>query len=75
MDENDLQDLLLELLEEAMSADADDEDDPLAEYAARAVAIRRVRTYADEDMLTSDKGLVVRMDDGSEYQLSIVRSR
>jgi len=75
MNERDLQDLLLELLEEAMSADGDDEDDPLAEYATRAGAIRRVQTYGDEDMLTSDKGLVVRMDDGSEYQVTIVQSR
>jgi len=37
--------------------------------------IRRVETYAEAGMLTTDAGLVVTMDDGSEFQLTIVQSR
>lgn len=34
-----------------------------------------VSTYDDDGILTYDKGLVIRLPDGSEYQLTIVRSR
>lgn len=32
------------------------------------------RTYQDAGVLTSDAGLVLRMSDGSEFQLTLVRS-
>ncbi len=35
----------------------------------------RVSTYAEAGLLTSNRGLVVRMSDGSEFQVTIVRSR
>ena len=35
----------------------------------------RVRTYEDAGMLTYNKGLVVRCDDGAEFQLTLVQSR
>ncbi len=35
----------------------------------------RVSTYADRMLLTRDDGLVVRLADGSEYQITIQRSR
>ncbi len=35
----------------------------------------RIRTFAEADLLTRDAGLVLRMDDGSEFQVTIVRSR
>ena len=34
-----------------------------------------VSTYDEAGILTYDKGLVIRLPDGSEYQLTIVRSR
>lgn len=34
-----------------------------------------VSTYDDAGILTYDKGLVIQLPDGSEYQLTIVRSR
>ncbi len=34
-----------------------------------------VRTFEEEGVLTMNKGLVLRFPDGSEYQLTIVRSR
>lgn len=35
----------------------------------------RVRTFEQDGILTYNKGLVIRLPDGSEYQLTIVRSR
>ena len=32
-------------------------------------------TYERAQLLTSNQGLVLRMDDGSEFQISIVQSR
>jgi hypothetical protein len=37
--------------------------------------IRSVRTFTDLGVMTGNHGLVVRMDDGSEYQVTVVRSR
>ena len=37
--------------------------------------VRDVVTYEDAGVLTSNAGLVVRMDDGGEFQLTVVRSR
>ena len=37
--------------------------------------IRSIVTFADAGVLTSNSGLVVRMVDGSEYQITVVRSR
>lgn len=56
-----VQDLLYDLLEENM----DHED----------TRVDSVRTYEDACMLTRDKGLVIKMSDGSEYQITIVQSR
>jgi hypothetical protein len=43
--------------------------------AEEADAIREVVTYEDAGVLTLNAGLVVRMDDGSEFQITVVRSR
>lgn len=37
--------------------------------------IQNVRSFADDQVLTSNKGLTVRLADGTEYQLTIVKSR
>ncbi len=37
--------------------------------------IRHVETFKDAEIMTTNAGLVVRMDDGTEFQLTIVRSR
>jgi hypothetical protein len=36
--------------------------------------VRRVATYADAGILTMNKGLVVKMKDGAEFQVCIVQS-
>lgn len=35
----------------------------------------QVSTFEEAGVLTYDKGLVIRLPDGTEYQLTIVRSR
>ena len=35
----------------------------------------RVRTFAEEGVLTYNKGLVISLPDGTEFQLTIVQSR
>lgn len=34
-----------------------------------------VSTFAENGVLTTDKGLVIRLNDGREYQITIVQSR
>lgn len=50
-------------------------DDTGEEEAQTAEAkVSRIRTYADAGMLTMNRGLVVRLDDGTEFQVTIVQS-
>ena len=35
----------------------------------------RVETYEEAGVMTNDKGLVIRLPDGTEYQLTIIQSR
>ena len=35
----------------------------------------RITSFAEAGLLTTDKGLVLRFPDGTEFQLTIVRSR
>jgi RecJ-like exonuclease len=60
--EQDVEDLLVEAL------DCLREEDP----AVRDLS--RVRSFADMGMLTYNKGLVLLFADGSEFQVTIVRS-
>ena len=38
-------------------------------------SLRRVITFSDAGLLTSDRGLVLHMVDGSEFQLTIKQSK
>ncbi len=37
--------------------------------------VREVATFEDAGVMTMNRGLVVTMDDGAEFQITIVRSR
>ena len=37
-------------------------------------AVRSVRTFDEAGLLTSNKGLVVRLNNGQEFQLTVVES-
>lgn len=44
-------------------------------YETDDPTLQRVDTFAEAGMLTLNAGLVVTLPDGSEYQLTIVKSR
>ncbi|HOD84367.1 MAG: hypothetical protein BWX88_03447 [Planctomycetes bacterium ADurb.Bin126] len=59
MNEHEMEDLLANLLQ--------NEDE--------APDVRRVTTFEEAGILTYNRGLIVRTEDGSEFQITIVRSR
>ena len=40
-----------------------------------APEVAKVRTFEEAGVLTGNRGVVVRTDDGSEFQINIVQSR
>ena len=62
MPEKRFQDLLQSILRDALAVEP-------------RYYITDVRTFEEAGVSSEDKGLVVTMSDGSEYQLTIVRSR
>jgi len=73
MTERELQDALQALTQELIERqDDEDEGSDLADYLA---GIDAVATFDDVGLLTGNKGVVLTFADGSEFQLTIVRSR
>ena len=73
MNEMEMQDALKTLLEEIAYMDADERDrlgvlDGLDD-------IENISTFEEAGVLTNNAGLVVRLGDGSEFQITIVQSR
>ena len=54
-----------------------DAEDVAATFSADVAGLMgaTVSTYAEGGYLTRDAGFVVRMEDGSEYQITVIRSR
>ena len=75
MDEHELQDALKTLLEELAFMDDEDRADAGLDSASDLADVKRVRTFDEEGVLTTDAGLVITAKDGSEFQITIVRSR
>ena len=73
MDERELQDALKTLLEEIAFMDEEDRED--AGLGGDLAGVKRVRTFDEEGVLTNNAGLVITTADGSEFQLTVVRSR
>ncbi len=73
MDEQTFQEALLELFEHLQDAAAGDEypNDLPREFAG----IRNVVSFEACQMLTRNAGVVLTMDDGSEFQVTIVQNR
>lgn len=69
MDSRELQDLLVNILDTA-SVDEDVQSDFEAEALHRA----GIRTYEERGVMTYNKGLVVRLTNGDEFQITIVQS-
>ena len=72
MTERDMELCLYDLLCGVSAADLEDANVDIPDDVAD---IDRVSTYPEVGMLTDNAGLVVRMKDGSEFQITIVKSR
>jgi hypothetical protein len=66
--ETDTEELLEDGLVALLRGFADDAEELLE-------AVAGVNTFRNEGVLTSNRGLVVTMEDGSEYQVTLVLSR
>ena len=83
MNEIDLQETLKNIIETLIDAreevEGEDDDITLADFVRDLVdetqEVTRAATFDDAALLTSNKGLVLRTADGSEFQISIVQSR
>jgi hypothetical protein len=83
MNETDLQNTLLSLIQSLLDAreetGGEDDDIALADIArdivSEAESLAHAETFDGAQLLTSNKGLVLRMEDGTEFQIGIVRSR
>lgn len=64
MDENDV----VNVLEAVFGGDPD------AAYDI-AESLQSIQTFASAEVMTNDKGLVIRFDDGREFQITVIRSR
>lgn len=58
-------------------ADADPDNDELVDLAddMSEMADASVRTFEDMGLLTSNKGVVLRLKNGSEFQIAVHQSR
>jgi len=65
MDDKQFADALRDVLAETDGASDD----------LNQMTIRRIDSFEDVGMLTRNAGLVVRMTDGSEFQVTVVQSR
>lgn len=74
MDRNTVAASLSELVSELTYLDA---EDVAATFSADVSGLMgaTVTSYEDAGVLTRDAGFVIRMEDGSEYQVTVVRSR
>lgn len=76
MNEQQFQNALFQLLERcAEEAPTTEDGELLWPSVLESEDIHEVRTFADDGVLTNNKGLTVRLADGSAFQLTIVKSR
>jgi len=59
----------------ALSQVMDGIDDEMVDEDGNGVRVTDVETFEEAGLLTRAHGLVLRMGDGSEFQITIVRSR
>ncbi len=73
MDETGVETDLRDLLENVAMANGDKEDE--IEVPEELAGLDWVATFYEQEVLTNNAGLVIRMEDGNEFQITIVRSR
>ena len=72
MNAHDIETLIAEALNIAAAAL---NEDACAEVPDGIEELNAVQTFAQAGVLTSNPGLVLHLDDGSEFQIEIVQSR
>jgi hypothetical protein len=72
MNTQDIQDKLQEIIDIAVENSIVDEDEQVPAEFNNA---RYTTSFVDAGVLTDNKGLIIKMTDGSEFQISIVKSR
>ena len=73
MDEHEMQTALNDLFAGLiLAADCGEYPEDLPDELSE---VERVQTYDEAGILTNNKGLVLRMKDGAEFQLTLVRCR
>ena len=69
MNEGKMERILLELFEDIAS-----DEELQASLDQPALANAQVKTFEDAGLLTRDRGIVLSLKDGSEFQITIVQS-
>jgi hypothetical protein len=69
MNERKMERTLLELFEDIAS-----DEELQASLDHPGLANAQVKTFEDAGLLTRDRGIVLSLEDGSEFQITIVRS-
>ena len=73
MDEHEMQTALNDLFAALiLAADCDEYPEDLPDELSE---VEMVQTYDEAGILTNNKGLVLRMKDGTEWQVTLVQSR
>ncbi len=73
MNDHEFQDALKALLDEVACMDSDDLEQ--FDLPHDLGGVENVRTFEEAGVLTQNAGLVIETADGSEWQVTIVRSR
>jgi hypothetical protein len=73
MTERELQDALVSLVLDLV--ELQDDEDPDEQLADHLPGVADAGTFADRGLLSGNKGVVLTFEDGSEFQITIVRSR
>jgi hypothetical protein len=74
MNEIEFQNALIDLLENVQYKE-ESCGDPPEELEVFDDSIKHVASFHDDEIMTNNKGLVVRFYEGSEFQITIVKSR
>ena len=70
MNEHELAQAMMDLMNNAFEAAIDDD----VEVPGELMNVRDMRTFEEAGVLTRNAGLVIRMTDGTEWQVTIVQS-
>ena len=73
MDEETFQGILEGILDALCNLAEEDKDEIESALGAEVFEVERVSSFAAEGVLTMNAGLVVRLSDGSKFQLTIVQ--